>query len=233
MDGRPYTRSLDPTDYQLLPHAHFLRLFVAEMTRAGVLHREWHEHRLWEYASIMQQLEDLQVPTDAEIVDVGSGASFFDPYCARQYPRLCCVDNMQYGDVTEMVTMQRRHFGVGLPLHDMPLENMAAFKDEQFDVTLCISTIEHATDHEAAFNELVRITKPGGYLFITSDYFRDLQHFENSVSRIYQVTPYTQKFVLALPQRFPVEFVGETDLVYRGNYVHNYSFVNICLRKSC
>jgi hypothetical protein len=45
------------------------------------------------------------------------------------------------------------------------------------------------------------------------------------------VTPYTQKFVLALPQRFPVAFVGETDLVYRGNYVHNYSFVNICLRK--
>jgi hypothetical protein len=59
MAGRPYTRSLDPGDYQYLSHAHFLRLFVAEMTRTGVPHREWHEHRLWEYASIMQQLEDL------------------------------------------------------------------------------------------------------------------------------------------------------------------------------
>jgi SAM-dependent methyltransferase len=231
MDARPYTRSLHPDDYAFLEHTHPLRLFEQSMTAFGIPHREWHEHRFWEYASIMQQLDELHVPINAQLVDVGAGASFFDPYCALHFQNLCCVDNMQYGDITPMVDAQRRHFGVGLPLHDMPLENMAAFKDEQFDVTLCISTIEHASGHEAAFNELVRITKPGGYLFVTSDYFRDMQHFENSVSRIYQVTPYTQKFVLALPQRFPVAFVGETDLVYRGNYVHNYSFVNICLRK--
>jgi ubiquinone/menaquinone biosynthesis C-methylase UbiE len=130
-----------------------------------------------------------------------------------------------------MVSAQRARYGVKLPLYDMPLENMAAFKDGTFDVTMCISTIEHASDHEAAFSELVRITKPGGYLFITSDYFRDLVHFEQSASRVYQVTPYMQAFVLALPTRFPVAFVGGTDLDYRGDFVHNYSFCNICLRK--
>lgn len=229
MAGRPYTRSLDPGDYQCLPHAHFLRLFVAEMTRTGVPHREWHEHRLWEYASIMQQLEDLKVPEDAEIVDVGAGASFFDPYCARQYPNLLCVDNMLYGDVTLMVDAQRKAYGVALPLHD----GTATLASEHFDVTLCISTIEHADNHDAAFDELVRITKPGGLIMLTSDYFRDLAQWQNSPSRHLQATPYTQKFVESLPGCWPVSFVGETDLEYRGDFVHNYSFCNVCLRKSC
>ncbi len=233
MDARPYTRSLDPADYQFLPHAHFLRLFVAEMTRAGVPHREWHEHRLWEYASIMQQLEDLQVPMDAEIVDVGSGASFFDPYCARQYPRLCCVDNMMYGDVLPMIQAQRAVYSVALPFYDLPCEDLSLFDDEQFDATICISTIEHALNHDAAFDELVRITKCNGLIMITSDYFRDAQQWETSPSRHLQVTPYTQTFVESLPTRWPVQFVGGTDLAYHGDFVHNYSFCNICLRKSC
>ncbi len=231
MDARPYTRSLHPDDYLFLLRAQHLRQFEQSMTVFGVPHREWHEHRLWEYASILQQLEELKVPANAAMVDVGAGASFFDPYCAINYAELCCVDNMQYGDITGMVAAQRARYGVKLALYDMPLENMAAFKDGTFDVTLCISTIEHASDHDAAFNELVRITKPGGYLFITSDYFRDLVHFEQSVSRVYQVTPYTQAFVLSLPTRFPVAFVGGTDLAYGGDFVHNYSFCNICLRK--
>jgi SAM-dependent methyltransferase len=231
MAARPYTRSLHPEDYEFLPQTQPLRLFERDMTLFKVPHREWHEHRFWEYASILQQLDELHVPSDAEMVDVGAGASFFDPYCAIRFERLCCVDNMLYGDIAPMVDAQRRHYGVPLPLYDMPLENMATFISNTFDVTLCISTIEHATDHDAAFNELVRITKPGGYLFLTSDYFRDLQHFEQSVSRVYQVTPYTQEFVLDLPNRFPVKFVGKTDLDYRGDFVHNYSFCNVCLRK--
>jgi hypothetical protein len=51
------------------------------------------------------------------------------------------------------------------------------------------------------------------------------------VSRHLQVTPYSEGYVLGLPERFAVDFVGETDLGYRGDFVHNYSFVNLCLRK--
>jgi len=102
---------------------------------------------------------------------------------------------------------------------------------DKFDVTLCISSVEHVHDHDAAFREMVRITKPGGYVMITSDYFRDLEHFEQSVSRHLQVTPYRPDYVATLPERFGLEFVGETDFGYRGDFVHNYSFVNLCMRK--
>lgn len=236
---RPYTRSLHPDDYAFLQkYVDPIAAFQRDMATRGVPHREWTTHRLWEYASIMQQLDELQVPADAEMIDIGAGASFFDPYLAQRYPRLCCTDSMKYGDVMQMVQAQRSTYGVALPLYDLMLEDMSPRMEigwggatEKFDVTLCISTIEHVDDHDKAFAELIRITKPGGYVFITSDYFRDPEHFEQSISRHLQVTDYNEQFVLDLPKRFDVDFVGETDLAYAGDFVHNYSFCNVCLRK--
>lgn len=236
---RPYTRSLHPDDYDFLRKWNEpLVQFQQDMAQRGVPHREWHPHRFWEYASILQQLEELGVPSEAEMIDVGAGASFFDPYLALRYPRLCCTDSMKYGDVSAMVAAQRAHYGVALPLYDLMLEDMGARPEigwggatDKFDVTMCISTIEHVDGHDAALRELVRITKPGGFIFITSDYFRDLQQWEASPSRHLQVTPYMKEFVLNIPNVIGADFVGGTDLDYRGDFVHSYSFVNICLRK--
>ena len=236
---RPYNRSLHSDDYGFLErHIAHLRIFLHHMAVEGVPHREWHQHRFWEYGSILQQLQELGVPLDAEIIDVGAGGSFFDPYLALRYDRLCCTDSMKYGDVTPMVQKQRDAFNIKMPLYDLLLEDMSARPeigwgeaDDKFDVTMCISTIEHVDDHDKAMRELVRITKPGGYLFITSDYFRDLAQWEASPSRHLQVTPYMRETVEALPGRFGLQFVGNTDLEYKGDFVHSYSFCNLCLRK--
>lgn len=236
---RPYNRSLHPDDYGFLaPKVAALRLFLDDMVRRQVPHREWHPHRFWEYASILQQLDDLGVPRDAEMIDVGAGASFFDPYLALLHPRLCCTDTEKYGDYSWMVQKQREAYGVALPLYNLSLEDMAPRMEigwggatDKFDVTMCISTIEHVDNHDAAMRELIRITKPGGLIFITSDYFRDLPQWEASPSRHLQVTPYMQASVEALPDKFGLEFVGETDFAYAGDFVHSYSFCNVCLRK--
>jgi ubiquinone/menaquinone biosynthesis C-methylase UbiE len=232
---RPYTRSLHPDDYGFLPHAGSLRAFERELCACGVGHREWHEHRLWEYASMLQQLEELGVPKDATILDVGSGGSFFPPYLATVggYPHVSLTDSMKYGDITPDVVSQRAHFGIALPLYDVLCEDMRVIPDGTFDVVMCISTIEHvdANQHDAALRELCRVTTPGGLIFITSDYFRDRAQYEASPSRHLQFTAYMKDFVLTLPSLIPADFVGETDLDYRGDFVHTYSFVNICLRK--
>jgi SAM-dependent methyltransferase len=243
---RPYTRSLHPDDYAYLaPYVAPLRAFQADMARREVPHREWHPHRMWEYASVLQQLDELKVPASAEIVDVGAGASFFDPYLARLFPNLCCTDSMKYGDVTAMVQAQRDAYGVSMPLYDLPVEDMAANPaigwsgcTGKFDVTMCISTVEHvaAAQHLNALRELLRITKPGGYIFITSDYFLNESHFDRSPSRHVQETAYTRELVRELPKLLKVEFVpnayGLEDLEYRGDFIHDaYSFVNVCLRR--
>lgn len=231
---RPYNRSLHSSDYDYLPAVPDLHRFQWDMAQHGIPHREWHPHRMWEYGSMMQQLNAFGIGPYAEIVDVGAGASFFDPYLALLYPNLCEIDCMMYETAAEqeaMVQAQRRHYGVALPLFDASIENLQGEFHERFDVTMCISVIEHVGNHDAGFKELVRITKPGGYVFITSDFFRNLDHYEQSVSKHLQVTPYTEDFVGALPERFGLEFVGETDFGYRGDFVHNYSFVNLCMRK--
>lgn len=237
---RPYNRSLHPDDYEFLgPQNALLHRHLDDMVARGVPHREWHPHRFWEYASILQQFEELGVSEDAEVIDLGSGASFFDPLLAQRYPRLCCTDNMQYGDVEPTIAAQRAAYGVSLPCWNLDMQSMPegatrgwGGATNKFDVTLCISSIEHVADHDAAMRELVRITKPGGFVFITSDYFRDVAQWEVSPSRHLQVTPYRQEYVEALPARFGMEFVGPTDFAYAGDFIHDaYSFVNLCMRK--
>lgn len=236
---RPYNRSLHPDDYQFLVKWDAqLRAHLRDMVNRNVPHREWHPHRFWEYASILQQLEELGVSEEAEMIDVGSGASFFDPLLATMFPRLCCTDNMQYGDINPMVEAQRKAFKISLPCWNIDMENMPAGATpgwggatDKFDVTMCISSIEHVHNHDAAMKELIRITAPGGYLFITSDYFRDIPQWEASPSRHLQITPYMKEYVETIPERFDLEFVGPTDFDYKGDFVHTYSFVNLCLRK--
>jgi 2-polyprenyl-3-methyl-5-hydroxy-6-metoxy-1,4-benzoquinol methylase len=235
---RPYNRSLHPDDYSFLPHVPDLHRFEWDMTARGIPHREWHPHRMWEYGSVLQQLGELGVLPDAEIIDIGSGFSFFDPYLALLFPNLCEVDRFEHENHSYQVQLQRDHYKVSLPLYHLSVEDLSPKPEigwdgghEKFDVTMCISVIEHVHDHDAGMREMVRITKPGGYIFITSDYFRDDSHWEVSASRSQQVTPYQKDFVLALPDRFGLEFVGNTDFDYRGDFVHNYSFVNVCLRK--
>lgn len=239
---RPYTRSLDPADYEYLQKYNIpLTSFQRSMVVNGVPHRDWHPHRFWEYSSILQQLDELEVPVNAEILDVGSGGSFFPPYLATNgYYRIALTDSMKYGDITPIVNGQRDYYGIALPLYDLLVEDMAprpeidwCGESNTYDVVMCISTIEHvdADRHDDGLREIWRITKPGGLIFITSDYFRDIPQFEASPSRHLQFTPYMKEFVLNIPNIIAADFVGETDLDYRGDFVHSYSFVNVCLRK--
>lgn len=235
MMKRPYTRSLDPQDYAFLTHAAPLRAFAAAMTAPHCL---WHEHKIWENASIMQQLEELEVRKDARIIDVGSGGMFFPPYLATigGYANVTLTDSLAARqDIATIVRAQEKAYDVYLPFYVVPAENMSIFGAETFDVVMCISTIEHVERHDDVLREMWRIAKPDGLIFITSDYFRSgaegrAQHAA-SPYKDGQLTAYSKEFVLALPNVIDVEFVGDTDLEYRGDFVHNYSFVNVCLRK--
>lgn len=236
---RPYTRSLDPQDYEFLVHSEPLRAFAAEMTAS---HCWWHEHKIWENASVMHQLDKLMVPKHSRIVDVGSGGMFFPPYLATVggYKDVTLTDSLAArGDIAAMIRAQEVAYNVSLPFFAVSAEDMSVFGDETFDVTMCISTIEHidAARHDAALREMWRITKTGGLIFITSDYFRsdrgevDNAQWNASPYRDGQHTPYHKEHVLNLSNVIPVNFVGEVDLEYRGDFVNNYSFVNVCMRK--
>jgi ubiquinone/menaquinone biosynthesis C-methylase UbiE len=233
---RPYTRSMDVMDYVVLqPRVTRLSDFESDMVMNDVPYRQGqHPHRLWEYSSILQQLDELRVVKDARILDVGSGGSVLPPFLQVEagFTDVTLTDSMVGGDISGMVLGQETFYGIRQPLLRVPVEKMTVPSDE-WDVTMCISVIEHvvADQYQNALRELCRVTKPGGFIFITSDYFRDAEHAATSPFKDVQHTAFTKETVLEIPSIIDVEFVGETDLDYRGDFVHNYSFCNIVLRK--
>lgn len=238
---RPYTRSLDPGDYEFLKDVDLLRMFAENMIAPHCL---WHPHKLWENASILQQLNELRVPYKTPILDVGSGGMFFPVYLAAVagYRNLALTDSLDARtDLAAMIDLQAKAYEIDLPFYVMRAEDMSALHSESYGVVMCISTIEHiaADQHDNALREMWRLTKPGGYIFITSDYFRsdgqgniDQAQYNASPYRDGQATAYHKELVLNLPNIIDAQFVGDTDLDYRGDFVHNYSFCNICLKKA-
>jgi len=46
-------------------------------------------------------------------------------------------------------------------IHEIPKH------DNEYDITLAVGTLEHCMDPEIAFGELIRVTKPGGLIFVS------------------------------------------------------------------
>lgn len=230
----PFNRSFHPDDYKLLrPYVDRMQQF--NNTRLdSVFYRLDHPHRFWEYANVLHQLEQLSVLKTALIHDTGSGGSFFPLFLKVEagYENVSVSDSMAYGDITPLLVEQCQHLGIDLPLYKMPLEEMVPVVGENaFDVTLCISVIEHVDSskfYEAA-DSLRRVTKPGGYVFVTSDFFRDREQWEKSPFKQIQHNIFTPENASEWME-MGFDSIGGEDFSYRGDYVHNYSFVNFCLR---
>ncbi|BAU11497.1 cyclopropane-fatty-acyl-phospholipid synthase [Leptolyngbya sp. NIES-3755] len=56
-----------------------------------------------------------------------------------------------------------------------------SFPDSSIDVAVSISVIEHGVDLDAFFREAYRILKPGGLLFVTTDYWQSKLSIDDSI----------------------------------------------------
>jgi SAM-dependent methyltransferase len=244
-DMLPYNRALAISDYEdpaLVPHLRDLRGFEGLLRERGAPYRKDHEHREWEYANVLRQLRDLWTgaPEAVRILDTGFGANYFTPMLKHVGYAVEAMDSMHYGDCTPWLIQQCYALGVEIPLHAIPsgIQAMDRLADETYDVTLCISTIEHVDprDWNGAWDELRRVTKVGGYVMITTDYFRNRGDWEHSPYKQIQhtvVTPeFLQEFLPYAETAYHLKEVGGEDLAYAGDHVNNYSFVNLCFQRT-
>lgn len=241
-----YNRVLHTDDYAALePWVKPLQEFEQRLARTGAPYRKDHQHREWEYGSILQQLEQLGVPKTARILDTGSGACYFVPYLkVSGWEGIVCSDSMDYGDITEWLRKQCYALDITVPMLQAPVQKLGT-EDNYWDVVMCISTIEHLDVRvfEEGLRELYRTCKPGGYIFITSDFFESEERAMTSPCLGMQHTRFNptnvdQKITSVLPN---IEWVdGPHDRraadvpgswAYRGDFVNNYSFINMCFRK--
>lgn len=250
----PFNRALHTDDYPaLLPWSKIVLHFEQEMRSQGIPFRKDHEHRTWEYANVLRQI-DLLFPATMHprqrirVLDAGGGGSSLSPLLAILGHSVVTADSMAYGDIEEaFTTPQRNALGIqqSMTVLKDPVEAMRSIPDNTFDVSMCISVIEHvdASKFINALDELRRVTKPGGYVFITTDFFESIEQADVSPFRSIQHTIFTPKFAAMLPKLAQMQFVehgasgpwiatkSEYDLRFQGDFVHNYSFINFVLAK--
>ncbi|GEO12124.1 class I SAM-dependent methyltransferase [Segetibacter aerophilus] len=113
-----------------------------------------------------------RIPAGLTILDAGAGESQFKKFC--KHLNYIAQDFGKYegvGDVgLQTGTWDNSKLDIVSDITSIPRP------DATFDAIMCTEVFEHVPDPVAAFKELNRLLKPGGYLLVTAP-FTSLTHF--------------------------------------------------------
>lgn len=102
------------------------------------------------------------VPREANILDSGAGTGMVGEVLAKQgYNNLTAID-MSRGMLAEAEKK-----GIYRDLHRMIMGEPLGFATDSFDATICVGTLTVGHAPASSLDELVRITRPGGYIVFT------------------------------------------------------------------
>lgn len=132
------------------------------------------EHHWWYRGRrkvLHAELDRLALPADAQILDAGCGSG-------RTLEELTPLGTVQGIELDPSAAAVARARGKG-EVREGRLEELP-WEDETFDLITCLDVIEHTPDDRATLRELLRVTKPGGYLLVTVPAYQALwsQHDE-------------------------------------------------------
>ena len=128
----------------------------------------------------------VDLPTGAEVVEIGGGLSGFQFVLAKSQAR---VTNIDPGEAAtgrgwfvnaESIARLNRAYGTDVTLVNTTIEE-AKLPSESVDVVHSISTIEHVPPAEvpSLLQEVARILRPNGRCVLTVDLFLNLEPFSN------------------------------------------------------
>lgn len=124
--------------------------------------------RRWEYVYVLQRLQAWRQadPGPADIVDAGSGFTFFPFYLQSIDPecRIMCFDN----DPTVGNAMREIADAPVPSFHLEDLEDLSQ-DDATVDAVYSVSVIEHTANPKRVVDEVRRVLKPGGLFVCTFD----------------------------------------------------------------
>ncbi len=161
--------------------------------------------RLWEYPyayhHIIQKTQAQRPGEKLQILDFGSGVTFFPFAVARLGCDVTCadIDPVCAVDIPEAEKWVEHASGsveVALIKNGcIPIES------ESQDVIYCISVLEHIPNFESVIDEIFRVLKPNGQLILTVDI--DLRgNCELSVNQFWRLqAKLDEHFVKYLPER--------------------------------
>lgn len=106
---------------------------------------------------IYPKVLSLLPPPPARILDVGAGEGYF------------CQLLKERGYQVEACDYLAENFKLaGVPFHKADLNQSIPLPDDTYDAVVTIEVLEHLENHFRFTSELLRITKPGGMLVLTT-----------------------------------------------------------------
>jgi len=116
----------------------------------------------WRGPQVTAEFFTRYVPREAKVLDAGAGTGLMGEILAQQ----------GYGDLVAMdlspgMLEEARKKNVYREFHRMVMGEHLAFDTDAFDAVVSVGVLTVAHAPASSFDELVRITKPGGYIVFT------------------------------------------------------------------
>lgn len=143
---------------------------------------EDHDDGPWHFMAKIH-LGDIQ---GKRILEIGCGRGAFSKYLVAQGADLVAAD------FSPSAVMETKRLLDGSPC-DIRVADIQQipFGDNEFDLVISLETLEHVPDCEKGLSELVRVTKPGGRVIVTTpNYFGSLGLYRSY--RNFTGRPYTE-----------------------------------------
>lgn len=195
----------------------------------------------WDLYQLVQVVQDLS-PT-AHIIDLGcAGSNILKLLYALGYQNLEGIDlSIPILDrLRQGIRMwQNRSFQRPYRISRQDMTK-TRFADGSFDLAVCVSVIEHGVDWSRFLAEASRILRPGGRLFLTTDYWEDKLSVDAALrdfnlpwiicSRVEmkELIRTARNYSLHLWEECPIPDCGDTCVVWNQK---EYTFICIVFRK--
>ena len=119
------------------------------------------------HAAVLDWINGLALAPGSQVLEIGCGAGFMAIALAQRGLRVHAIDSAE-----AMVELARQHAAesgaVDLLSVDVGDVCSLAFEDRSFDLVIAIGVIPWLEMAELAMQEMARVTKPGGYVILTT-----------------------------------------------------------------
>ena len=116
----------------------------------------------WAGPQLMADLAADYVEKDARILDAGAGTGLVGVALKQNG-----YHNLVAGDLSEGMLKQADQKGVYRELHQVVLGESMGFETDAFDAVVSVGVFTEGHAPCEAFDELVRVTRPGGHVMFT------------------------------------------------------------------
>ncbi|MGI8827383.1 MAG: class I SAM-dependent methyltransferase [Chloroflexota bacterium] len=131
------------------------------------------------HVTALEWISKLTLATHARILDAGCGAGLMAVDLARRGLHVEAIDPSQA--MIDLTAKNAREAGVdGVHAHVADVYSMES-PSESFDLVIGLGLIPWLPDVDRALGELVRVTKPDGYVLLTADNRHRLNHWLDPV----------------------------------------------------